>query len=161
MARLPACILEEVSPADTAAVVSWWTGVSESSRAELEVLLDPRADSCSYALTDDEQGLPGWKPLPIEVNNELLADPLEPDADWTADYFEYRLLNPERWPIPLHEALTFHIGGQAAWPGSIAAPEVSYPFTVSAYAPPNQSLHPTAAALRLSEAFCLASGRGR
>jgi hypothetical protein len=159
MASLPACILEEVSPADTAAVVSWWAGVSESSRAELVMLLDPRADSCSYALTDDEQGLPAWQPIPIEVNNKLLADPFEPDADWAADYFEYRLLNPERWPIPLYEARTFHIGGQAEWPGSIAAPEVSCPFSVSANAPANQPLHPTAAALPLSEGFCLTGGR--
>jgi hypothetical protein len=113
MANLPQLILEELSPDDAAAALSWWARISESSRAELLLLSDPRADSCSFALTDAESGPSMWADLPIQVNQKLLADPDEPDVDWAGDYFEYRLLNPERWPIPLYEARTFHIGGFA------------------------------------------------
>ena len=85
--------------------------MSVAARDELTALYDPRADSCEFALALDEQEGWQWKVLPVSVVSDLLVDPGEPDVDWDADYFEYRLVNPERWRVPLYEVLILHIGG--------------------------------------------------
>ena len=111
MAGLPVRLLEEVSQVEHRAADAWWAGLSDVARGELMVLLDPRADSCAFALEWDEHGAARWQPLPLSVDSELLADPEETDTDWEGSYFEYRLINPERFSLPLYEARIFHIGG--------------------------------------------------
>jgi len=148
MISLPRCTLEALSPADVSVVLSWWAVLTESSRAQFVSLFDPRADSCSFALIDDAHGLPTWERLPIDVDDELFADPEEQDVDWAGDYFEYRLVNPEKWPTPLYEApRTFHIGGVAPEPATIVVPKLSRRFTPSAERPPHAQRRPYSASL--------------
>jgi hypothetical protein len=111
MPDLPAHLDEGLSYEEHPAVDAWWAGLSDAVRAELAALLDPRADSCSFTLEGNEQGLWIWRPLPLKVDSESYVDTEEPDADWNGDYFEYRLVNPERWPLPPYEFQAFHIGG--------------------------------------------------
>jgi hypothetical protein len=113
MAVLPAQLVAGLSEAQRQAAVEWWERLSDATRAELAVLLDPRADSCSFSLEPDGQGSWPWYWLPVSVDSELLADSAEPDVNWYGDYFEYRLVNPERWRVPPYEERTFYIGGLA------------------------------------------------
>src|SRR5207248_6095626 len=101
------------------------------TREQLATLFDPRAESCSFALRQDEQAPSYWQRIPVIVNSELLVQPDEPDVDWNADYFEYRLLNPERYRVPSYECRTFHIGGRVtadrAWQfGEPSLPVLDY-----------------------------------
>lgn len=106
-----------VCPSDQPAVNDWWSNLTDAARAELSVLLDPRADSCSFVMERDEHGLIQWQPVPVTVNSALLVEAAEPDADWSADYFEYQLTHPEVFPVVMYEFRPFTIRG----PGSTVA----------------------------------------
>jgi hypothetical protein len=112
MAGLPAPFLEGVSPAERQAAERWWAGLTDAARAELALSLDPRAESCSFALQGEDLASWRWEPVAVNVDSELLADPEEPDVDWDWDYFEYRLINPDSFPVPPYEVRTFHIGAR-------------------------------------------------
>ncbi len=100
MGGLPASILEGVTTHERQAGEDWWARLTDAARAELALLFDPRADCCAFVLFGEGRDSWHWKANDVLVDSELLADSPELDVDWDGDYFEYRLINPERFPLP-------------------------------------------------------------
>ena len=111
MAKLPVRLIEKATLVERRAAKDWWAGLSEVSRAELAILLDPRTESCAFAFEVNDDGVGQWQSLPVCVNSELLAEPEEPDTDWYGAYMEYRIINPEIYRVPQYEYQPFLIGG--------------------------------------------------
>ncbi len=61
-------IRDRVPQAERRAAQEWWAGLSDVARAELTMLLDPRADCCAFALECGKCGEGQWHALPVSVD---------------------------------------------------------------------------------------------
>jgi hypothetical protein len=109
MISLPLQLLEDCDTAEHSQVVAWWTDLEESARVELAFWYDPRSDTCSFSPVPAKDGEWRWRRLPLRVSSWRLGRDEDRDIDWRPDYFEYQLVHPEIFPLPLLLPRTFHI----------------------------------------------------
>jgi hypothetical protein len=107
-ATIPQQLLSGLSVKQARAVRSFWRGLDEAARIELDLLYDERADSCAYLHTGDPGEKATWQKLAVRVEGRLVTrqDDESKDTFPNIDFYEY-LVNHEIYLKEFHHL--FHV----------------------------------------------------
>lgn len=100
MNPVPSQLVEGLSKTEADTANRWWCLLTEEEQAELCTLYDSRQDSCRVIS----------KRITILVDSDVLFDHDDADTDDLADFLEYVLDHPERYPVEEPFFRTFYIG---------------------------------------------------